>query len=205
MSQVLNRYTCSHVDCSVLNSCYDCGMTNAGVHISRIRSGGQTGADRGALDAARAAGVPICGWCPKGGWSEDYPEPPGLLASYPELQETPSADPIQRTEWNVRDSDATLIVCPGGLDVSPGTAATARFAERYRKPLCVVEDANEESLEKVRTWLATLDTPIELNVAGPRESESPGTYECTLNLVQVTIQSDCKSAQASLRVFNKGI
>jgi len=66
--------------------------------IHAIRSGGQTGVDRGALDAARAAGVPLCGWCPRGGWAEDAPEAPGIRLAYPELQETPSADPVQRTE-----------------------------------------------------------------------------------------------------------
>ena len=80
--------------------------------IATIRSGGQTGVDRGALDAARAAGVPIEGWCPAGGWAEDLPEAPGLRTDYPELRETPSREPAQRTEWNVRDSDVTLIIGP---------------------------------------------------------------------------------------------
>lgn len=75
--------------------------------FAAIRSGGQTGVDRGALDAARAAGVPIVGWCPAGGWAEDLTETPGLLTDYPELRETPSPEPAQRTEWNVRDSDVT--------------------------------------------------------------------------------------------------
>ena len=80
--------------------------------IRKIRSGGQTGVDRAALDAARQCGLKICGWCPKGGWAEDCPEPPGLLALYPELRETPSENVSQRTVWNVRDADATLIICP---------------------------------------------------------------------------------------------
>ena len=73
-----------------------------------IVSGGQTGVDRAALDAAIARGIAYGGWCPQGGWAEDCPEPPGVLARYPLLRETPSADPAQRTEWNVRDSDASL-------------------------------------------------------------------------------------------------
>ena len=155
--------------------------------ISHIRSGGQTGADRGALDAARVAGVPICGWCPKGGWAEDLPEPPGLLAAYPELSETPSADPTQRTEQNVRDSDATLIICPSDLSSSPGTAATARFAQVHNKPLCVVEDADEGSLEKVRAWITSLETPLDLNVAGPRESEYPGIYHTSQRIIKALL------------------
>jgi hypothetical protein len=70
----------------------------------KIVSGGQSGVDRAALDVAIARGIPYGGWCPKGGWAEDMPAPPGLLAHYPHLRETPSADPAERTAWNVRDS-----------------------------------------------------------------------------------------------------
>ena len=64
----------------------------------RIRSGGQTGVDRAALDAAVLTGRPYEGWCPKGGCAEDYLHPPGLLTKYPNLMETPSKSPEQRTE-----------------------------------------------------------------------------------------------------------
>ena len=69
----------------------------------KIISGGQTGIDR-ALDAAIEMGVDYGGWCPRGGWAEDFPKSPGLLARYPLLRETPSAEPIQRTEWTARPS-----------------------------------------------------------------------------------------------------
>ena len=155
-----------------------------GIRIKAIRSGGQTGADRGALDAARKLGTPLTGWCPRGGWAEDMQEPPGLLRPYPEMIETPSADVIQRTEWNVRDSDATLIICPGGIARSPGTLATIRFAEELEKP-CLVVGADGGAA--VLDWLATL-TPadgygLDLNVAGPRESGMPGTYALAKRLV----------------------
>ena len=75
----------------------------------RIRSGGQTGVDRAALDAAVLTGRPYEGWCPKGGGAEDFLRPPGLLTKYPRLMETPSESPEQRTEWNVRDSAATVV------------------------------------------------------------------------------------------------
>ena len=91
--------------------------------IRKIRSGGQTGVDRAALDAARQCGLKICGWCPKGGWAEDCPEPPGLLALYPELRETPLENVSQRTVWNVRDADATLIICPEEPAVNTLTCA----------------------------------------------------------------------------------
>src|SRR5262247_3340324 len=89
----------------------------------KIISGGQTGVDRAALDVAIECGMPWGGWCPKGGWAEDFPNPPGLLAKYPHLRETPLAHPLQRTEWNIRDSDATLIITDSeGMAVSVGTS-----------------------------------------------------------------------------------
>ena len=62
--------------------------------IIRIRSGGQSGVDRAALDFARKHNIEICGWCPKGGWAEDYPEAPGIKEMYPELQETRHCDRV---------------------------------------------------------------------------------------------------------------
>jgi len=78
----------------------------------RIRSGGQTGVDRAALDAAVLTGRPYEGWCPKGGWAEDFLHPPGLLTKYPHLIESPSESPERRTDWNVRDSAATVVFVP---------------------------------------------------------------------------------------------
>jgi len=63
----------------------------------KLISGGQSGVDRAVLDVAEAYGITYGGWCPKGGWAEDFPQPPGLLARYPNLKETPFADPAQRT------------------------------------------------------------------------------------------------------------
>lgn len=80
--------------------------------IARIRTGGQSGVDRAALDFAIERNIPYSGWCPKGGWAEDYPDPPGLLRDYPELQETPSSGTEQRTRWNMRDADAILTIIP---------------------------------------------------------------------------------------------
>ena len=101
----------------------------------KIISGGQTGIDRAALDAAIEMGVDYCGWCPKGGWAEDFRQPPGLLARYPLLRETPSAEPIQRTEWNVRDADRLMILIDvSGIGVSKGTVAARDFALALGKP-----------------------------------------------------------------------
>ena len=146
-----------------------------------IRSGGQSGVDRAALDAARNCKNTICGWCPKGGWAEDYPDPPGILALYPELMETSSARIEQRTVWNVRDADATLIIGPAQSCSSPGTVLTAKAAKAFGKPYLVVR--SENSSQEVLDWLAELDDELVLNIAGPRESECEGAYAKAVRLL----------------------
>ena len=148
--------------------------------IKMIRSGGQSGVDRAALDAARNCKITICGWCPKGGWAEDHPDPPGILALYPELKETPSARVEQRTVWNVRDADATLIIDPTQSDPSAGTALTAKAAKAFSKPCLVVR--SENSVQEVLDCLGELDDEVVLNVAGPRESECEGVYARTVQV-----------------------
>ncbi|HML07769.1 MAG TPA: putative molybdenum carrier protein [Xanthobacteraceae bacterium] len=144
-------------------------------------SGGQSGVDRAALDAAIARGVAYGGWCPKGGWAEDFPAPPGLLAKYPRLKETPLADPAQRTEWNVRDADACLIIVDAdGLQVSEGTILARDLAHRYRKPLLIVKLDDAEGLARAALWLRVQQgrhgSNLKLAIGGPRESEAPGIY-----------------------------
>lgn len=144
--------------------------------IVRVVSGGQTGVDRAALDAAVELGLAYGGWCPAGGWAEDHPDPPGLLADYPALRETASADPGVRTRLNVRESDATLVV--GGGVASPGTDLTLATAARLGRPHLITEDA-----EAALAWLTSLGRGLTLNVAGPRESEQPGVYAATRELL----------------------
>jgi hypothetical protein len=147
----------------------------------KIVSGGQSGVDRAALDAAIACGLPYGGWCPRGGWAEDFPEPPGLLAKYPELKETPSADPAQRTEWNVRDSDAVLIlVDAAGPAVSPGTRLAGRVLEEYPRPVLMLDPTEPAAAARLSGWLAAqcerFGAGFVLSIGGPRESEAPGIY-----------------------------
>lgn len=148
-----------------------------------IRSGGQTGVDRAALDFALARGLSYGGWCPRGGWAEDIPVAPGLLAKYPRLAETPSDLPEQRTAWNVRDSHATLIlVCGDELNRSPGTVLARRAAELvFLRPCLVVDLLQSDSVNCAREWLARIAaalavSELQLHIAGPRESEAPGIY-----------------------------
>jgi len=143
-----------------------------------IISGGQTGADRAALDWAITHDVPHGGWCPKGRRAEDGP----LDARY-RLTETEGEGYRARTVRNVRDSDATLIFNLGELE--GGSLETRRIAERRRKPVRVVQVdvmPNEEDLVELRAWIESYASPV-LNVAGPRESKRPGIYKVTLVLL----------------------
>jgi hypothetical protein len=143
----------------------------------KILSGGQTGVDRAALDTAIEKGLAYGGWCPRGGWAEDLLEPPGLLAIYPHLQETPLSNPAQRTEWNVHDADRLMVLVDhAGVNVSKGTVAARDFAERLGKPLIVLDIDVDDALEGASGFLGRGEGTSSLCIAGPRESEAPGIY-----------------------------
>jgi hypothetical protein len=136
-----------------------------------IISGGQTGADRVALDVAIELGIPHGGWVPRGRCAED-----GRLDDKYQVQETPSGEVAERTEWNVRDADATLILSHGPL--TGGSALTLALARQHRKP-CLHLDLNEcdesTALGEIRQWLSDV-RPAILNIAGPRASTDPDIY-----------------------------
>ncbi|HLY56260.1 MAG TPA: putative molybdenum carrier protein [Stellaceae bacterium] len=146
---------------------------------AKIVSGGQTGADRAALDWAIARGIAHGGWCPKGRRAEDGPIDPCYA-----LTETPSRRYAERTLWNVRDSDATLIANFGRLD--GGSLVTRRFAEALARSCLVVQIEDEDAPTVTRRWLDTI-RPATLNIAGPRESRRPGIYARTLWLLDALI------------------
>ena len=145
-----------------------------------IVSGGQTGVDRAALDVAIELGIAYRGWCPKGGWAEDRPSPPGVLALYPGLRETPDADPRQRTEWNVRDCDRLMVlVGRAGLPVSKGTAFALACAKALAKPHIVIDIDAGDAEDLATDFLGRGQGPLAVCIAGPRESEAPGIYAST--------------------------
>lgn len=144
----------------------------------KILSGGQTGVDRAALDFALKNNIVCGGWCPKERKAEDGTIP----AIYP-LQEASSKSYSWRTELNVRDSDATLVVSSGAI--KNGTELTIRIARNTGKPLMIIHlDRKDLFLEeKFNNWLAENNVEV-LNIAGPRESNSPGIYNRTIQLLE---------------------
>jgi len=136
--------------------------------IEKIVSGGQTGVDRAALDFAIETGISHGGWCPRGRLAED-----GAIGSAYELKETPDADYPQRTEWNVRDSDGTVIFTAAS-ELTGGSALTRDLAIELGKPwlhLSKQRDA-DSAATKLREFVQHHKIKT-LNVAGPRLSTEP--------------------------------
>ena len=131
--------------------------------INKIISGGQTGVDRAALDSAINNGIEHGGWCPRGRVAED-----GMIDSQYNLKETESSNYYCRTEWNVRDSDGTLILHYDHLE--GGTALTSRFAKKHNKPYMLVDLRNNVDTATLLKWIKNQDISV-LNIAGPRESK----------------------------------
>ncbi len=236
--------------------------------VARWVSGGQTGVDRALLDAAVALGEPYGGWCPAGGWAEDLPEPPGLLAAYPGLRPTTSGDPAERTWRNVRDSDATLVLDARGGRVSPGTELTIEAARSLGRPVLRLDlrgldshgldlrglelrglddrDARSGLVGHLTSWVLRLPAltvdergategdlqaggvrpaggasrmggeprgvgrarsggrgGLVLHVAGPRESEAPGTYDRARPLLLAAMRG-LRAAHEELRDRRSG-
>jgi hypothetical protein len=137
--------------------------------IRKLVSGGQTGVDRAALDAALDADIEVGGWCPRGRRAEDGAVPD----RYP-LDQTPAPEYAQRTAWNVRDSDGTLVItddAPAG-----GTARTIEEARERGRPLLHVRTSAPDAVPRIEQWVEERGVAV-LNVAGPRASEADGIYE----------------------------
>ena len=150
--------------------------------LHKIVSGGQTGVDRAALDVALELGIPCGGWCPKGRRAEDG----SIAVRYP-LRETEGSNYSLRTEWNVRDSDATLILNEGALE--GGTETTVAFAEKYQRPCYIVSMQEDSDTENIKKWILQNRVQV-LNVAGPRESGRPGVYKKATALLFVLLRDE---------------
>ncbi len=181
-------------------------MTRAGL---RILSGGQTGVDRAALDAARSRGLPSGGWVPAGRWAEDGPIP----EAYGGLRETSSPDPAERTRRNVEDAEAVLLLVRGAA--GGGTRLALEAARELGRPHLVLDlgepgdgsggiqgpragdpdgggsAPSPPSLPPeavLAAWLGELGLPLRLNVAGPRESEAPGIHAQALRVLEAGLR-----------------
>ena len=143
--------------------------------LTQVVSGGQTGVDRAGLDAAILHDIPHGGWCPAGRRSED-----GRIPNKYQLRESDSRNYAVRTRQNVADSDGTLILFEDTM--SRGTELTAKFAGQQKKPLHCVdiielldwsEERFDEEIQNVHSWIQNENIGV-LNIAGSRESTSPG-------------------------------
>jgi hypothetical protein len=134
--------------------------------IEKIVSGGQTGSDRGALDWAIENHIAHGGWCPAGRRAED-----GVIAPRYLLTETPLRDYEQRTKWNVRDSDGTLIISLAEV-LTGGSRATFDYAVQLGRP-CLHLHPGNASGKALREFVTRHGIKV-LNVAGPRQSREPG-------------------------------
>ncbi len=135
--------------------------------LAKVVTGGQSGVDRAVLDVALELGLPGGGWCPRGRWAEDGP----IDARYP-LRETPLRRAVQRTLWNMRDSDGTLVLARnrprGGSAVPPRQGSMSR-------PRIVLNPEDERAPGRAARFVAANGIAV-LNIGGPRESEDPGIY-----------------------------
>lgn len=168
----------------------------------RIISGGQTGVDRGALDAALEAGIAHGGFCPLGRRAED-----GVIPSRYELAEAPSADYPARTAMNVCRGHGTLLLARGtaGFASSVGTKLTLSLCRRHGKPWMAADPRRPDHAPRVAAWMdelrRSLETPpgwlpglemedfLTVNVAGPRERTNPGIHDETVAFMRMVF--DC--------------
>jgi len=148
----------------------------------KIISGGQTGADRAALDFAIKNDIPHGGWCPKGRKAEAGP----IDAQY-QLQQTPGSNYLQRTEWNVRDSDGTVIFSMGKR-LSGNSIETLDFAIKHRRPYLHLSAVfRDHAASKLKRWLQQNNIRV-LNVAGPRASKEPAVAEFVIATLDAALK-----------------
>lgn len=150
--------------------------------ITKIISGGQTGADRAALDFAIAHNIPHGGWIPKGRKTEEGPLPDKY-----QLQEMPTRSYVNRTEKNILDSDGTLVVSHGKL--TGGSALTRELAKKHKKP-CIHMDLDKvnpsEATCIIAGWIKKHHITV-MNVAGARASKDSKIYQAIFDLLEAAI------------------
>lgn len=147
--------------------------------ITKIISGGQTGADQAALDAAIKTGISHGGWIPKGRRTEN-----GILPDRYKLKEMPTSNYPKRTEQNILDSDGTLITSHGNL--TGGSSLTRKLAKKHNRPwihIDLTKTDTAQAAKSIHSWLDRNNIQT-LNVAGARASKDPKIYEATTHLLR---------------------
>jgi len=156
--------------------------------LKKIVTGGQTGVDRSALDVAIQLNYDYGGWCPRGRKAED-----GIIdpIKYANLEETSTDRYPQRTEFNVRDSDGTLVIIAGDEDtMGRGSKLTVNITKKYKNPLFIVNlNEKNKSLNEIKVieWIMTNQIEV-LNIAGPREETTPGIYKLSERFLRSLLQ-----------------
>ena len=152
--------------------------------LTKIISGGQTGVDQAGLDVAIALNIPHGGWIPKGRLTEDGPLPEKY-----HLQEMTTKSYPKRTEKNILDSDATVIISHGNL--TGGSALTKKLAQQHSKPWLHL-DMDKMSVpyasRLLKTWVTDNGIKV-LNVAGPRGSGDPKIYAVAFQVLESALKN----------------
>lgn len=151
--------------------------------VRKIISGGQTGADRAGLDFAIEVGLAHGGYVPKARKAED-----GRIDEKYRLVELSSSSYPERTKRNVRESDGTVILSLNEK-LSGGSALTLSYAQHARKPVLHLHNSDPSrdplprQVRQLKEFLESKAIQV-LNVAGPRESNEPGVYRFTLEILR---------------------
>ncbi|MEM8561998.1 MAG: putative molybdenum carrier protein [Pseudomonadota bacterium] len=151
-----------------------------------VLAGGQTGVDQSSQRAAMDSGILCAGWCPPGRICESGTIPSMFPLVETPVERSPDAPDVPRslrTQWNARDSDATLILTPGSnYKTDPGTDWTSVAAKYYRKPVYMVDPYSASAKEAITDWIYINQIHV-LNCAGPSEKTSPGISQRVTELM----------------------
>src|SRR6266699_5007967 len=203
---ILLKRKSARLRCEIFRNCLAAKKKTLTNKLLKVISGGQTGVDRGALDAALSLQVECGGWCPEGRLAED-----GTIPTRYPVMELANAGYAERTARNVADSDGTLVISKG--EPIGGTRETVDRCIEMGKPYRVIDCASmsvEEAIEAATEFFKNLSSRADardlsvgqvisehsrgsspsarlgmtvLNVAGPRASQWPEAHETTLQIV----------------------
>ena len=199
-ASILLKKKSAGLRCEIFRNCLATKEKTLTTKLLKVISGGQTGVDRGALDAALALQVECGGWCPEGRLAED-----GTIPKRYPVMELANAGYAERTARNVADSDGTLIIS-NGVPLG-GTGETVDRCIEMRKPHLIIDSARrsvQETIEVATEFVTNLSfrvtqtTPVRL---GPRNlsnvRKSPGELEGSSHSLGMTIVLNVAGPRAS--------